>query len=175
MSVQTTYVAAADAFEGMLYDGGPQPDIMSFINQETEAGDGTDEMAFGHAVKFEGSSEDQGALHPTAETSVICGIVVHSHAYADDELGDVGVKPGAVLNILRRGKIWVRVPTGCAPGDRLWVRAVAGGGEEIGSCENADDSTDTVDCTNQGVFLTTAAADGLALLSVCFDNFPTVT
>jgi len=168
MSVQTTYAAAAVALEGQLFGDGPH-DVRTMINQEASA-----EVPFGHGVKFEGSTEDLGALLPTAETSVIAGIVAHSHAYADDELGTTGVLPGATLNVLRKGKIWVAVEDGCAPGDRLWIRAVgAVAPEAIGQCNNADDSTDMVDCTNAGVFLTTAAAGGLAVLDVDFTNRPT--
>jgi hypothetical protein len=102
--------------------------------------------------------------------------VVHSHAYADDALGTIGINPGQTLQVLRKGRIWVTVEDGCSPGDRLWIRAVgAVAPEAIGQCNNADDGTDMIDCTNQGVFLTTAAAGGLAVLEVDFTAYPTVT
>ena len=81
-----------------------------------------------------------------------------------------GLLPGAIMNVLRKGRIWVVCESGCDPDDRLWVRAVAGAGEYLGACENADDSTDTIDCTGQGVWRTTAAAGELAVLEVDFTN-----
>jgi len=172
MGVQSTYGDRAIGIEGQLYGTG-QHEVLTMINQETEAGDGTDEMAFGHAVKFEGSTNDQGASIVGAQADLVAGIVLHSHAYDPDALGTVGVKPAQTLNVLRKGQVLVAVPTGCSPGDRLYVRRTAGAGEALGACENAADSTDMIDCTNQGVFLTTAAAGGLAVLEVDFTNYPT--
>ena len=107
---------------------------------------------------------------PTSESDAICGLVLHSHDYVETlELGDDGVKPGNHLNVARKGRAWVTVNGGCQPGDRLWVRAVSAGGSEIlGGCEAADDGTDTIDCTNQGVFRTAAASGELAILEFDF-------
>ena len=46
-------------------------------------------------------------------------------------------------------------------------------GKICGEC-NHTDTVDTVDCTNQGVWLTTAAAGGLGVLEVDFTNKPGV-
>ena len=168
MPVQTTYLDNPPLpYEGMLGDG--DHDIIAAVNEEASA-----EIAFGRAVKF--GTADNGALLPTAETSVIKGITVHSHAYSNSpngSLGSTGMKSGAMMNLLRKGRIWVKCEDGCADGDRLWVRAVAGAAPEyLGGLNNADDSTDMVDCTAQGVWLTTAAAEGMALLEVDFTNKP---
>ena len=86
-----------------------------------------------------------------------------------------GVKVGGMLNVLRKGRIWVVSEDGNNIGDRVWVRAVAAGDPEfLGGIVNADDGTDTVDCTNQGVFLTSASAGGLAIVEVDFTNKPGV-
>lgn len=173
MSVQTTYTQdPAIALEGQLADEQQSPVIISMRNNEATA-----EMAFGLAVVFEGSTDDQGALAPDAITEDVAGIVIHSHAYERGEngtLGETGVKPGGTLNVLRKGRIWVKPETSVSPGDRLHIRAVALGTEREGAVRASADSTDTIDSTNQGVFLTSADANGLALLEVDFTSSPTV-
>lgn len=168
-AVQTSYaLKQTAAYAGMVADG-CHPDIEAAFNEEASA-----EIAFGRAVKY--GVADNGALLPTAETSKIRGIVTHSHAYSNGPYGDLGttgVKAGGVLNVMRKGRIWVVAEDAVVPGDRLWVRAVAGGDPEfLGGLTNADDSTDTIDCTNVGVWRTTAAAGALAILEVDFTNAP---
>lgn len=173
MAVQTSYsFDMSAAYAGLLIstvDGG----ILPFRNNQADTGVAlTDEMAFGRAVAFEGSTDDKGAKIPSGATDKIAGIVVKSHAYGIapyGDLGTIGVKPGGTVSVMRKGILWVVVEDGCAPGDRLWVRRTAGGDPEfLGGLNNADDSTDTIDCTSQGVFLTTASAGGLAKLEVDF-------
>lgn len=170
MAVQTTYgLNPAIGTPGMLADGAPN-DTITMINKEASAA-----MTFGRAVKFEGSTDDKGALLPAAETDKIAGILIRSLAYAPSELDTTGtitaVKPNAVLNVLRRGRVYAVCEDGCVPGDRLWVRAVAGGDPEfLGGLNSADDGTDMVDCTAQGSWLTTAVAGGIAVLEVDFTN-----
>jgi hypothetical protein len=168
MSVQTTYATSMSAaYAGMRASNNPGDVVVPMRNNEASA-----EIAFGRAVKYEGSTDDDGALLPTAETSKIAGIVMHRHGYtmgSAGELGDTGLKPGAILEVLRCGEIWVVCEDGCAPGDRLWVRGVAGGDPEfLGGLNSADDGTDMVDCTAFGEWRTTAAAGGLAKLRVRF-------
>lgn len=170
MSVQTSYSdTRAKAIAGMLADSGEDATIRSYFNAEASA-----ECAFGRAVKF--GATDDAALLPSVETDKILGIVLYSSRYdngTNGELGTTGLKPKAMMDILRKGTLWVVVEDGCAPGDRLWIRAVAGGDPEfLGGCNNADDSTDMVDCTKQGLWMSTAAAGGLARLAVDFINEP---
>lgn len=168
MPTQTTYATnMAAAFAGMRASHSAGDVVVPMRSIEASA-----EIAFGRAVKFGGTSDDDGALLPTAETSKIAGIVLHRHGYTvgtTGELGTTGLKPGAILEILRRGEIWVVCEDGCAPGDKLWVRGVAAGDPEfLGGLNSADDSTDMVDCTAIGEWRTTAAAGGLAKLRINF-------
>ena len=180
MSVQTTFSAApAIGYEGML-DAGAH-DIMTFKNAESTAA-----IAFGRAVVFKGSpTTDKDAVLPALETNKVAGIVVHSHAYSRvwtdasgtkyGELDTDGLRPGTLLNVLRKGRVLVRCEDGCVPGDRLWVRCTVGSPstvEYLGSLNNADEGTEMIDCTTQGVWLTTASAEGLAWLDVDFTNEP---
>jgi hypothetical protein len=164
MAVQTSYgTSMTAAISGQLADNGAN-DCIPKYNEEASA-----EVKFGAAVCW-GTTEN-GALLPAAETDKVIGIVVHSHAYTKGftgaELGSTGVVSNGNLSVLRKGRIWVTCRSGCTRGDRLWVRCTAAPGV-VGDLENADDGTETIDCTNQGVWLTSAAAGALALLEVDF-------
>jgi hypothetical protein len=168
MPVQTTYnFPSARAFAGMLVDSG-NADVKTMRNDEVSA-----EIPFGTAVIFGSATDEDSAKLPSAETDAVAGIVLHDYNYQPGiDLGDTGVKPGVTINVLRKGRVWVVARKGAVVlgVSRLWVRAVAGGGEFLGACEDADDSTDTIDCTNQGVFMSSGAADALVMLEVDFTN-----
>lgn len=169
MAVQTSYgTSMTAAIEGALADNGPH-DVVTRYNEEASA-----KIPFGRGVKF--GANDNGALLPAAETDKVVGIVLHTDQYttgSDGELTSTGLIPDAMMSVLRKGRVWVTAEDGCAPGDRLWVRCTAGGaGEVVGGLNNADEGTETIDCTAQGVWLTTAAAGELAILEVDFTNKP---
>lgn len=174
MGVQNTYSRnQSAAFAGMLADSGPH-DIFPLVNSEASAS-----IPFGVGVK-KGTGDLDGLL-PTSENDVIVGFTVHTHAYArgssasNSDLDDNGdMRPGAVMNVLRRGRLYVyaRKSAVVAYTSRLWVRAVAGAGEYLGAAEDADDSTDTIDCQGQGQFISSGAADSLVVLDVDFTNKP---
>lgn len=167
MPMQTSYDdAPAAAVEGQLACRYNEAEIDSCYNADAVA------INWGRGVEWASGTDEKAVKLPNAETDKIKGITVRSHSIAPDPRGELddtdGVKVGGQLNVLRKGSLWVKVHTGCAPGDRLWVRAVAAGAEWLGACENADDGTDMVDCTAKGEFTTFAAADGLAKLRVNF-------
>lgn len=178
--LQTTYNAAPDiAYAGML-QGSTDNDILTGKNAEASAN-----MPFGIAVirKLSGPTSDIDMLLPSATTQKPTGIVLHSHTHplnwvdatgSHAELAATGLVPGTLFNLLREGKVSVKVATGCAPGDRLWVRCIANGAisTQLGSCENANDGSNMIDATQQGEFLTTAAANGFAWLDCDFLNKP---
>ncbi len=166
MSVQSSYsLTLTSAIEGALADNG-EHDVAAFYNGEASA-----EIPFGYGV-IQGT-EDNEAILPTAEGDECIGVVIHANEYtrggADAQLGDDGIVPGVRMNVARKGRAWVRVRTGCAKGERAWLRCTATPGA-VGSWENADDGTETIDCTKQAVFRSTAAADGLAILEFDFTN-----
>lgn len=174
MSVQTTYLdKPAKCFAGMRSSQNPGDLVDTFRNVESSA-----EIAFGLAVCFDLSTPvtDKDALLPAAETNKVAGIVLHSHSHSNGtggDLGTTGLKVGALMDVMRRGRVWVYCRLATAVGDRLWVRAVSGGGAEVlGGIENADDSTDMIDCTKQGVFVSSCDAGGFAELEVDFTNEP---
>lgn len=171
MGVQTAYTRnQSAAFAGMLADDG-EHDIIAMVNAEASAS-----IPFGVAVKK--GTGDTDALLPAAESDEIVGITVHTHNYSNSPNGDLDenndMLPGAVMNVLRWGRIYVHARKGAVVAftSRLWVRAVAGVGEYLGAAEDADDGTDTIDCTKQGQFITSGAEDALVVLEVDFRNKP---
>lgn len=177
MARQTTYdTDPAAAFAGLIAEAGAflNGDVRGMYNAEASA-----KIPFGRAVKWGSTTDNRAAKLPAADSDKIVGIVAHSHAYENDAtFGELdpstttgGVRAGGKLSVLRRGVIWVVAEDAVVPGDRLWVRAVAGGDPEfLGGCTNADDGSDTIDCTGQGEWLDAADAGELARLSVDFTN-----
>lgn len=179
--VQTTYLNfPAIGYAGML-EGSLDQDIITLKNVEASAA-----MPFGIGVawKTSGATSDIDALLPAATTDLIAAIVVHSHFHplqwtdtsgSHGELSATGLVPGTTFNALRTGKILVPVPASLTikPSDRLWVRCIANGAisTQLGSCENANDGSNMIDCTKQGQFLTTPV-NNLAWLQVAFTNKP---
>lgn len=176
MSVQTSYgTSMSRAIEGALADNSPHR-VDAYFSEEASAA-----IAFGRAVKR--GTVDGAALLPSAESDVIVGIVLHTDQYTTGADGDLkqdgtawtnGLRPGSVLSVLTEGTIWAVPRTAVVPGSRLWVRAVSAesGVEFLGGLEDADDGTDTIDCTKQGEWLDTAAAGELARLRVNFNAKP---
>jgi len=176
MAVQTTYgTDMTAAVAGQVSDAGAI-DVMPMYNGEASA-----EIAFGRAVIFGATTValHNKALLPSVESDLVAGIVMFTHAYtrgtSTSDLGDTGVRPGGALSVLRKGRIWVVAGSDVvANASRLWVRAVAGAPPEyLGGCEDADDSTDMIDCTAQGVFRTTGLQGTLVELEVDFSREPT--
>lgn len=169
MSVQTTFNQNATQGYSGTQVGNRQPSIETMRNAETSA-----EIPFGVAVKHSSATDEQAARLLTAiTTEAIAGIVVHSHSYDQSQLGDDGVKPGALLNVMRQGRLLVICEDGCDVNDPLHIRAVATGDELAGGLRAAADGTDTIDCSAVGHWRTSAAAGGLAELEFDFSGFST--
>jgi hypothetical protein len=173
MPVQNTYsIAPARAVNGQLACRRDKAEIDTAYNGEASAA-----INFGLGVKWGSATDKDSVKLPTAETDKIRGMTVRLHTYDPGDQGDItasGVSAGAKLNILKAGEIFVTCDTGCAPGDKLWIRAVGGGDhgggvpERVGAPENADDSTDMIDCTALGEWQEFAAAGSIAKLRVRF-------
>lgn len=179
MAVQTSYtVAPAAAYAGMLADD-TDNDIMTLKNAEASAS-----MPFGIVVAFKTSSpaSDKDTILP-ASGGKLAGIVVHSHDYertftlpdgtTAGELDSTGLKVGTEMAVLWRGCVWVKVQQAVVPGDRLFVCHTANAVYTAkGQVGNADESTNTIDATAIGRFISGAAAGGLAKLQVDFSQKP---
>lgn len=148
------------------------PEIITMRNDEA-----TESIVFGRAVQFEDASTDPtSGTQPDAITDNIAGILCHSHEYDDTQLNsdENGVLPDMSMNVLRRGRILVVAEDAVVRGDRLHVRCVgATAPEHLGGLLPAADSTDTKDCTLQGMWDSNADAGGLAWLIVDFSRLAT--
>lgn len=176
MSVQTTVTAApAIGYAGMLDTAYPHA-LATARSAEASAA-----IPFGKAVVWDPSTPatDRDVTLPTTENDSVMGIVVHSHNFSKSwvdsggnthgELSATGLLPGTIFGVLRKGRILVVAATATVAGvSKLWVRAVAGVGETLGALEDADDSTDMIDCTTKGTWMTTAGIGDLAWLEVDF-------
>jgi hypothetical protein len=176
MPVQTTYPTVPVAgIAGQLLDAlNDGRNIASMFNTEA-----TDMIPYGYGVEqvsltgdgYDGTRErHQGVKLPNSITDSLFGLLAHSHSTVDSLTsgGLDGLIPGASCNILRRGRILVKpeAASGVVAGARLYVRAIAGGGYTKGALRGSADGINTMDCTNQGVWLTAPDADGFAELEI---------
>lgn len=162
MSQTTVLLTLAAAFAGMMAD---TCDASRVTGVQTEA---SAEIPFG--VMLAKGTGDVDCILPAASGAKLVGVLQHSHSYdpgPHGELGTTGLKPGAVLNVLRRGRIYVLVETNVAAMDRAFVRYAAGaGGTQLGAFRNAAVSSETIDLGGRAQFLTSALAGGVAVLEV---------
>lgn len=166
--------------EGQLYSvDGDSPNIATGYNN------GAATIPYGKAVEVAPFTTGpvferrHGVDNIDGDTVSVWGLALGGdHATADNveiAAGRYGVKTDGMVNILRAGRILVKpeASSGVVPGARLYVRKVIAGAEIMGSLRGAADSTDCIDCTNQGQWLTAPDADGYAVLEVNFVNTET--
>lgn len=179
MSVQTSYTDfPAIAIPGQLADDAFN-DLITMFNANSSAA-----MPFGIAVAFKPSpTYDTDGATPANSTDKIAGILVHSHAHertftlpdgsTAGDLSATGLTVGAKLDVLRKGRVFVITQQAVAVGDRLFVCYSAGTVyTAAGQLGNADESSNTIDLTKVGQWLSKASAGGIALLEVDFTNKP---
>jgi hypothetical protein len=138
--------------------------IASATSEEASA-----EIPFGVMVKA--GTADYGVLKMTATTNKLAGITFRTHDFADLELGDTGLKPGATFGVARKGRYFVKIEENVTPASDVRVRAVAGGAEVAGAFRATADSTDCIDLTPFAKWVRTAlAADGVGELDIDLTN-----
>jgi hypothetical protein len=158
---QTSYSnTMTAAFAGMLADTSDN-DIFGALQAEASS-----EIPFGVMV-CKGTGDNDAKL-PAASTAKLFGVLVHSHNYEPRiDLGTVGVKPGATLNVLNRGRIHVVVEENVTREDRAYVRYAAGaGGTQLGAFRKSAVVDETIDATAKCKFVTSASAGQLAIVEV---------
>lgn len=163
MPFSAALTAMTGAIAGSLYDLADNV-VSSFISEEASA-----EIPFG--VMVARGTADNGALKlhtsSAAMDGILAGVVLHSNAYnKTNELGTTGLKPGIIMNVLRKGRVWVQVEEAVTPASVVKVRAVASGGEVAGAFRDTADSTDCVDISRMARYLTSAGAGELAVLEL---------
>jgi len=165
MSQTSISTTMALAYAGLLADSGFH-DVISRVNGEASA-----EIRFGAMVAQDTADDECDLL--AADTDKPIGVVVHSHAYdKPNDLGDTGLKPKAMVNVLRKGRIWVPVEEAVVAMDPVFVRhTVADSGSFQGAFRKSDDNNETIDLTGVARFLTSASASGFAVVEVDMSNY----
>lgn len=105
-------------YAGMFADAAENT-VESKVNAEASL-----PIAFGWGVRQ--GTLDRECLKITADTHKIIGVIAHSHVYAKGgnlpQLDTVGVLPKNVLNVVRRGRLWVVVGEAVDPGARAFYQ-----------------------------------------------------
>lgn len=159
---QTVYRTALPvAIEGMIADSG-------VTDVESRVHTGVSEIPFGRPVKAEtvASGVDKGCILCAASTDVPIGIAAHSHSYAAEELGTSGLKAGAMVNVLRQGRIRVKIGGTVADGTRLYYQT------STGKYVSAAVPLDTIDMTGQLIARTSGVLNDLIVAEIDMTNKP---
>lgn len=146
---QTSYDNQAVAFEGMLADNSPRDVKSGLLEGSTHR--------FGLAVS-QGTSDDQ-VKSPEAAEDVV-GVLFHDHAMEERDL-----VAGDVKNVLTKGRMHVKVESAVVKGGDVYVRKVAGGGEELGAFRHDADGGDA-ELLEGAKFDSSAGAGELAILDL---------
>lgn len=133
-------------------------------------GEASASIPFGYAVCPHGSTTG-AAILPAAEGNTVIGIVAryHNHTY-DVDLDSTGLKVGATMDVLVKGRIWVTAEDATTYRGRAWVRCTAGGdaAEVVGGITSADEGTETIDTTNYIQHQAAVAAGALVEVEIDF-------
>lgn len=125
-------------------------------------------------VNITGQGADNIARLPFAAADITTerlglGVSVHDqateNALASAGQTEVGYKTQSSMSILRKGLIWVEVEDAVVPGGAVYVRHVAGAGEQLGAFRSDADGSDA-DILPNARYKTAASAGGLAQLDI---------
>lgn len=149
-------------FPGQKADNG-ETDVLSYVNEEATAN-----LPFGVAVTK--GTADNGFLAMVNGSSVPIGVLSHTHSVDPGQVAaspaGSGVPPKYLGNVLKRGRIMVQVEEAVTPASPVFVRHTAGaGGTQKGAFRASADTASAVAWT-AARFLTSAAAQGVAVLEV---------
>lgn len=146
------------AYAGMLADLSPRNDVLSRASEEA--------TSFPHGVAVvAGTDPDLQALLPTGAATLL-GVAAHSHAAevgADDQNL---VNDEDMFSVLHEGRIYVQVEESVTPASTVFVRVAAGGGgTQLGAFRASADTATALAATGAR-YLTSAAANGFAVLEI---------
>ncbi len=159
------------AIAGMIADG-RHPDLVSAFSGEASA-----KIAFGLGLQNTGA--ERVFLLPSANTDKFAGISVWSMSHQPDtgafdlvSGASGGVLPKGGFELMREGRIWVRVDPGLTItpyADRAFLRCTANGaGTAAGQFNRAADGANTIDLTKLIVFVSPSitSADGTSSIAL---------
>lgn len=174
MPVQTTYTDYALATAGVPFAGLRADNDKGTVGVKPMLNADSASVPFGAVVARFNTPGPASAKLPATSGDVLAGIILHSNAYSNAPGGDLdatGLVTGAMMNVLRTGRIWAQTMQAVVPGDRLFVSyAVNAPFTAKGQCGNATVASTTIDATTKGEWQTAAAALGVAILDVDFLN-----
>lgn len=186
MSLQTDFsINPPVAYDGQVIGPIELYDIIPVKNADTVS------IPLGAFVVFKTSSptSDFDVVLPTTANDLVAGIIIHLKSYmpafsikdlngATQTAGQLdanGLVPGTMMALLRRGKVAVKstAAAAVAVADRLHVGAVTNTTVTLpGKARNSADSTNTIDCSKQGQFLSSGATGTYLELTVDFNAKP---
>ena len=170
-SVTTAYPAA---FVGMEPDAStPLDAYCSRVSTET-----TLQLPFGTVVKDDASNKGVGCKAMAAQADLPLGIIPYAAAYqinhelsqTADANGNIGLLSGTMIQIKKRGRLWVQIEEDVADGDAVKYRVNAlGAGVGPGSFRKTASAGNTVDISKFARWVgANLAANGFGLLEFDF-------
>lgn len=138
---QTTYnTDFGEAFQGLLDYAAPGG-VLSRAN-----GEGS-EIPFGIMLTT-GTDPYKEAELPDAAGDDALGVVVHRHHTNTDATGDDAVEDNEDMDVLSRGRVWVLVEEQVDPGDDVYFRHTANGGNtQLGAFRQDADTANATQVT----------------------------
>lgn len=165
---QTSYTKVPNpSFQGMLADSAGAPD--DILSRAFQKGAGA-AAEFGVAM-VEGTNEGSQCALPSVTGGVFVGIAVHRFiapgtAGTNALTGQQGIEDTQTVDCLSRGRIWVPVEEAVSPGDAVYFRYSANGGNTVlGYWRKSNDAGHTDQLTSARWLSTTLGA-GLAVLEI---------
>lgn len=170
----TSYAEQVAAFAGMLYDLRDNVIVAGRNSEASGAPAATpNELAYGTVVIRDTDANTPATpvvnvKRPAAGGFRAFGVIAHAHDQENGPnglLGTLGVKPDGIVNVLRRGAIYVNTESSCAEGLAAFVRHTANGALLPGNLRHDADTANAEEV--QGIIWRTTRADaGLAIVEV---------
>jgi hypothetical protein len=156
MPVQTSYLANhLPGFEGQEGDFGLR-------NKFTRACELAAGINFGRAV-VRGTADDQATL-PTASGQDFMGFTNYTSAGSADGSDEHLYQQYTSMNIMDYGPIWLYTEQSVVPGDRVFFRHTARGGNTVIGRVRKDADVNTADEVQNATFESTTSAGAMALV-----------
>lgn len=149
-------------FAGQISSEVPRT-VQTGVSEESSA-----EIPYGVVVAL-GTNQD-GVKLPTANTDILQGIAVHSHADFTSfaEFGGAGgLLPKSPINVLRKGRCYVVVEDAVTPASKVYVRFGTDGGLSQKGAFRGTTATHAVELFG-AQYTTSAGASGIAEVEVDF-------
>lgn len=107
----------------------------------------------------------QGATDVT-NARLAQGFALHTQAVENVLSGtNLGYAPQSAISVLRRGRVYVQVEDAVVAGGQVFIRHVAGAGEQLGAARSDVDGSDA-SALPSASFVTAASAGGLAIVEI---------